>query len=94
MCLILSSHLKIDNNCLFLATILDDHYQVETSPDLQTFEFISVGPKGDVTKVVRYSEINIKSFYNLGFGDKDPITNYISDLTVTNNNDSQKYWQR
>ncbi len=49
-----------------------------------------MGPKGSVTKVVRYTQINVKGFYNLGFGDKDPITGYISDLTVTNNNDSQK----
>lgn len=70
--------------------MLDDRYEVDTSPDLQTFEFISVGPKGIVTKVVRYSEINVKGFYNLGFGDKDLITDYISDLTVTNNSDSQK----
>lgn len=60
--------------------MLDNCYHVETSPDLQTFEFNSLGPKGSITKVVRYSEINIKGFYNLGFGDKDPITNYISDL--------------
>ena len=26
----------------------------------------------------------------MGFGDKDPITGFISDLTVTNNGDSQK----
>ena len=26
----------------------------------------------------------------LGFGDKDPHSNFISDLTVSNNNDSQK----
>ena len=32
----------------------------------------------------------MKEFYNLGFGDKDPITGFISDLTVTNNGDSQK----
>lgn len=70
--------------------MLEDRYHVETSPDLQTFEFISSGPKGNITKVVRYTEINVKGFYNLGFGDKDPLTNYISDLTVTNNNDSQK----
>ncbi len=70
--------------------MLDFHYHVDTSPDLLTFEFVSVGPKGSVTKVVRYREINVKGFYNLGFGDKDPITGYISDLTVTNNNDSQK----
>ena len=32
----------------------------------------------------------MKGFYNLGFGDKDPITGFLSDLTVTNNGDSQK----
>lgn len=70
--------------------MLDDRYHVDTSPDLLTFEFVSVGPKGNITKVVRYTEINIKGFYNLGFGDKDPITGYLRDLTVTNNSDSQK----
>jgi hypothetical protein len=40
--------------------------------------------------VVRYSEINVKGFYNLGFGDKAPLTGFISDLTVSNNGDSQK----
>lgn len=70
--------------------MLDNRYHVNTSSDLLTFEFVSVGPKGGVTKVVRYTEIDIKGFYNLGFGDKDPVTDYISDLTVTNNNDSQK----
>jgi hypothetical protein len=68
----------------------DERYKVETSFDLESFEFTSVGPKGKILKVVFYSEINIKGFYNLGFGDKDPITGFISDLTVTNNGDSQK----
>lgn len=70
--------------------MLNDRYKVETSPDLQVFEFTSIGPKGSIAKVVKYTEINIKGFYNLGFGDKDPITGYISDVTVTNNGDSQK----
>ena len=70
--------------------MFDNHYQVEASIDLQTFEFVSTGPKGNITKVVRYTEINVKGFYNLGFGDKDPITGYISDLTITNNSDSKK----
>jgi hypothetical protein len=47
-------------------------YLFESSPDLLTFEFDSIGPKGIVTKVVRYTEINIHGYYNLGFGDKDP----------------------
>ncbi len=70
--------------------MIDNRYQFESSPDLMTFEFDSVGPKGTVTKVVHYTGINVKGFYNLGFGDKDPQSGYISDLSVTNNSDSRK----
>ena len=70
--------------------MLDDRYNVKTAPDLASFEFDSVGPKGTVSKVVRYSEINLRGFYNLGFGDKDELTGFVSDVAVTNNNDSQK----
>jgi hypothetical protein len=70
--------------------MLENHYDVDISPDFLTFEFESVGTKGNITKVVRYSEINVKGFFNLGFGDKDPITGFLSDITVTNNGDSQK----
>jgi hypothetical protein len=70
--------------------MLYNRYIFESSPDLLTFEFDSMGPKGIVTKVVRYTEINVHGYYNLGFGDKDPQSGFISDLTVTNNNDSQK----
>lgn len=45
---------------------------------------------GTIIKVVMYKEINVKGYYNLGFGDKDLQTGYISDLIVTNNNDSKK----
>jgi hypothetical protein len=70
--------------------MLDDRYDVKTAPDFTSFEIDSVGHKGTVSKVVRYTEINLRSFYNLGFGDKDELTGFISDLTVTNNIDSQK----
>lgn len=70
--------------------MLNDRYDVKTTPDLLSFEFDSIGPKGMVRKVVRYSEINLKNYYNLGFGDKDGLTGFISDITVTNNNDSKK----
>lgn len=68
--------------------MLEDRYEVKTAPDVESFEFDSVGPKGTVRKVVRYTEINLRNFYNLGFGDKDELTGFISDLAVTNNNDS------
>ena len=70
--------------------MLDERYAVKTAPDLTSFEFDSIGPKGTVSKVVRYAEINLRNFYNLGFGDKDELTGFVSDLTVTNNDDSQK----
>jgi len=70
--------------------MLDNRYDVKAASDLTAFEFDSVGPKGTIRKVVRYSEINLKGVFNLGFGDKDPVTGFISDLTITNNNDSKK----
>lgn len=70
--------------------MLDERYDVKTAPDVESFEFDSIGPRGTIRKVVRYSEINLRNFYNLGFGDKDELTGFISDLAVTNNNDSQK----
>jgi hypothetical protein len=77
----------MDVNC---GLMIDDRYDVRVSPDIESFQFDSVGARGTIRKVVRYTEINIKGFYNLGFGDKDPLTGFLSDLTVTNNNDSKK----
>lgn len=51
------------------------------------FEFESVGPNGKISKVVQYSETNLKDLYNLGFGDKDHETGEVNDLNVTNNGD-------
>ncbi len=70
--------------------MLEERYDVKTAPDVTSFEFNSIGPRGTVRKVVRYFEINIRNFYNLGFGDRDELTGFVSDLAVTNNNDSQK----
>ncbi len=70
--------------------MLENCYKVDISDNYEIFEFISEGPRGSVTKVVKYTEINIKGYYNLGFGDKDPLTSQINDLAVTNNEDSQK----
>lgn len=70
--------------------MLKERYQTDVAADYQSFEFVSVGPRGSVTKVVHYSATNLKGVFNLGFGDKDPITGYVSDISVTNNQDSQK----
>jgi hypothetical protein len=70
--------------------MIENHYDLRSAVEELTYEFDSVGPKGTITKVVMYREANVKDVYNLGFGDKDLETGYISDLAVTNNSDSQK----
>jgi hypothetical protein len=70
--------------------LLDQYHGVFTSSDFQTFEFISTGPRGNITKVVRYSELDLKDYFNLGFGDKNLQTGFICDLTVSDNKDSLK----
>lgn len=71
--------------------MIEDKYHVEFGAEFRVFEFDSEGPKGKIRKIVQYAEIDLRNFYNLGFGDKNPETNSIDDLVVTNNADSQKY---
>ncbi len=69
----------------------EEYYDFEKTPDTHYYEFHSVGPNGTVRKVIQFQQINIKeNVYNLGFGDFDPATNEISDLTTTNNLDTKK----
>lgn len=63
-------------------------YPLKADQALMIFEFISEGPKGNIAKIVQYSETNLNGFYNLGFGDKDEHTGEIIDDVITNNNDS------
>lgn len=48
------------------------------------FEFESDGPRGKVTKLIYYTETELKGFYNLGFGDKDHRTGEIDDTIEAN----------
>ncbi len=65
-------------------------YQLSSSPELATYEFISEGPRGRITKRVQFSIVNRDGVYNLAFGDKDPVTSEIDDQAVSNNGDSEK----
>ena len=75
--------------CCIFGHMLDDSYEIKQDADLHTFEFVSEGPKGRITKVVVYAESGIKDLYFPGFGDKDERAGRLSDLAVTNNGDSQ-----
>jgi len=52
------------------------------------FEFTSDGPKGQIRKLVKYSETNLKDLYNLAFGDRDEESGEIDDKSISNNGDS------
>lgn len=65
-------------------------YQYRSERSLQFFEFTSEGPKGQIKKIVEYTETDTENVFNLGFGDYDETTNGINDLSVTNNGDSLK----
>lgn len=65
-------------------------YHIETSSTSLKFEFVSNGPNGTIRKQVLFRQTNNPKVYNLGFGDVDEVTGEINDLSISNNNDSQK----
>jgi hypothetical protein len=65
-------------------------YQLKAGHELLSYEFISEGPKGLITKRIQFTLVNRQGVYNLAFGDKDSITGEINDKVVSNNGDSEK----
>ncbi|MEO8416754.1 MAG: hypothetical protein ABI472_24020 [Ginsengibacter sp.] len=61
-----------------------------TERKAELFKFTSIGPNGEVKKLVVYSEMLENDIYNLAFGDYNEDTNSIDDKIITNNSDSQK----
>lgn len=67
-----------------------EHYQLKSGLELLSYEFVSEGPKGFITKRIQFTLVNRQGVYNLAFGDKDPVTGEIDDKVVSNNGDSEK----
>ena len=64
-------------------------YELKAEQSLMVFEFISEGPKGQIPKLIKFSETTLKGFYNLAFGDKNNETGDIDDAVVSNKGDSE-----
>ena len=60
-------------------------YELKAEKSLMVFEFISEGYKGEIPKLIMFSETSVKKIYNLAFGDKNIETNEIDDTVVSNN---------
>lgn len=69
-----------------------DQYHFRTNASHLDFEFESIGPNGNIQKVVRFSPQNTNgiTYFNLGFGDVNPTTGTIDDLSKSNNGDKNK----
>lgn len=65
-------------------------YEYSTEEELFFFEFESIGNNGKIKKIVQYTKMSVKGFYNLGFGDYNDETKEINDEIVTNNGDGLK----
>ncbi len=69
--------------------MLFPQYELKADEKLEIFEFVSIGNKGEITKIIQFLRIS-DNLYNLGFGDKNANTGEISDIIVSNNSDSRK----
>ncbi|NBA87540.1 hypothetical protein GVN16_17335 [Emticicia sp. CRIBPO] len=65
-------------------------YKFKTEETLTVFEFISEGPKGKITKIVKFNPTTIPGFYNLTVGDKNLLTNGINDKAISDNGDTDR----
>ena len=68
----------------------NERYRVGASDTFEIFEFVSVGPKGQIPKIIKYTSVNIPNIFNLGFGDKIADSDDFDDQVVTDNKDSSK----
>lgn len=65
------------------------HYPLQNAADWLTMEFVSSGPRGEVTKIIQFQRLPTEEpIYNLPFGDKNPETGLPDDKIVTDNGDT------
>jgi hypothetical protein len=64
-------------------------YIYYTNQSFTDYEFDSIGSKGKIRKVARFTKID-ENLFNFGFGDLDEETGDISDTAVSNNGDAKK----
>ena len=65
-------------------------YEPKAEKSLLVYEFTSEGSKGQIPKLIKFSETTLKGFYNLAFGDKNSETGELDDTVVSSNGDSEQ----
>ena len=67
-----------------------DKYALIIGSNRTVFEFVSEGINGAIPKLILFQLVSEPNFYNLAFGDKDPLSGDLNDLAVSNNGDTDK----
>ena len=65
-------------------------YSFDQTADATQFFFESIGSKGIIQKTVIFTQTSNVSIYNLALCDVDLATNFLDDLSVSNNGDMAK----
>jgi hypothetical protein len=68
----------------------DQRYNLDSSESYTVFEFVSEGAKGEIKKIIKFTEMGEDNVYNLGFGDKSDDTKDFDDKVVSNNKDTTR----
>ncbi|MBW7869514.1 MAG: hypothetical protein H3C39_00460 [Flavobacteriia bacterium] len=67
-----------------------EKYHLKSESKFTRFEFISEGPKGAIRKLIEFQKTTNPEVFNLAFGDFNPQTQEIDDLSVSDNGDTEK----
>lgn len=67
-----------------------EKYHLKSDDTLTYFEFVSVGSKGSIPKMIEFQTTSTANLYNLAFGDKNAETGELDDLAISNNGDTEK----
>lgn len=67
-----------------------EKYHLKSDNTHTYFEFISIGSKGPIYKMIEFQTTSTLNLYNLAFGDKNSETGEIDDLAISNNGDTEK----
>ncbi len=65
-------------------------YSFSTETNHDVYKFTSVGPKGEIKKMVLYTRTGLGNLYNLAFGDYNEYDGSLDDISVSDNKDTQK----
>ncbi len=67
----------------------DPYSSFDISTNATVFQFTSTGPKGEIKKIIQFSETHVRNIFNLAFGNLT-VTGSIDDVTTSDNKDRNK----